>query len=365
VINAEFVIMPAKAGTSVKSRAPGAAMEGAGFYNRHSAMQAAGISLLLSDWETAARETAISGDPIVIADYGSSQGRNSMPPMRIAIDELRARAGGEKPIQVIHTDLPSNDFAALFMTLSDDPSSYMKSNGNVFPSAVGRSYFEPILPPGSVNLGWNSWTMHWMSAGVDAEDHVFPGLSQDEGIVRQTDEIQAGDWRRFLTSRSSELKSGGRMLTAFVGKSAEGTGWNWIGDNLWGAIEDLGREGLLNRDERVGMTVPANGRTIEHIRAPFDSRDRFSGLRLVKAEMLIVPDGTWTAFQSNGDAHQLGTAHANMIRAVCNPTLAGALGARPDKAEVLDQLYARLAERLAAAPDIHEGRLAVAVLEKL
>ena len=65
-------------------------MEGGGFYNRHSALQAAGIARLLPYLEQAARSVEIGDEPVVIADYGSSQGRNSMAPMRIAIEELRA-----------------------------------------------------------------------------------------------------------------------------------------------------------------------------------------------------------------------------------------------------------------------------------
>ncbi len=348
---------------NAKSRA--AAMVGGGFYNRHSAMQAAGISLLIDDWENMARETVIDEGPIVIADYGSSQGRNSMPPMRIAIEELRARAGHDKLIQVVHTDLPSNDFGALFNLLEDDPASYMKGNTNVFPSAIGRSYFEPIIPAGSVNLGWNTWTMHWMSSPVLAPDHVFAGLSANTSVVQQVAERQADDWRTFLKCRANELKSGARMLSASVGSASDGTGWNWIGGHFWEAAKELGSEGLLSQDELLRLTIPANGRTIEQIREPFDSSGHFEGLRLVKSEMLIVPDAAWATFQNNGNAKQLGTTHANMVRGFSGAVVANILGDRTDTAMVLDRLYTRLAERLAASPQIHEGRLAIVVLERL
>jgi hypothetical protein len=339
-------------------------MEGGGFYNRHSAMQAAGISLILDDWERMVRETVIDDGPIVIADYGSSQGRNSMPPMRIAIEELRARAGRDKPINVVHTDLPSNDFAALFTLLADDPESYLKGNDNVFPSAIGRSYFQPILPGGSVNLGWNTWTAHWLGAPVYAPDHVFAGFSVDATIMQKVADQQAKDWRTFLACRASELKPGAQMLLAFVGRDDASTGWNWIGDHFSGAIDELVVEGTLSRDEQLHMTVPVMARSITQVREPFDGHGHFAGLKLVKAEMKIVPDGTWAAFQSTGDAKQLGVAHANMVRGFSGPSIATALGDREDKFAVVDRIYARLAERLAGSPQIHEGRLAVVVLQK-
>jgi len=59
------------------------AMEGAGFYNRNSNLQAAGIELALPFLMEAVHAIPTDGQgPLVIADYGSSQGRNSMRPMR-------------------------------------------------------------------------------------------------------------------------------------------------------------------------------------------------------------------------------------------------------------------------------------------
>ena len=152
------------------------AMEGSGFYNRNSAMQAAGIALLLPFWEAACRTVAIDNGTIVIVDYASSQGRNSMAPMRIAIEELRGRAGAGTPVEVIHTDLPSNDFSSLFKALQEEPDSYMRGASGIFPAAIGRSYFEPLFPPGRVHLGWNTWSMQWMSRSpANAPDHILAG----------------------------------------------------------------------------------------------------------------------------------------------------------------------------------------------
>lgn len=126
------------------------AMEGAGYYNRNSGMQAAGIALALPLLEAAAQAVTADNDgPLVVADFGSSQGRNSMLPMRLAIEALRRQFGHERAIEIVHTDLPSNDFASLFRMLDEDESSYLRGQVNIFPSAIGRSYFEQILQPGA------------------------------------------------------------------------------------------------------------------------------------------------------------------------------------------------------------------------
>ena len=125
-------------------REPGddpSAMEGDGFYNRNSAMQAAGTALLSTIWEAACKTVAINADDsaVTIVDYGSSQGRNSMVPIRLAMDALRKRAGQMIPIEVVHTDLPSNDFSALFEAMVKEPDSYMSGTSGVFPSSVKKS----------------------------------------------------------------------------------------------------------------------------------------------------------------------------------------------------------------------------------
>jgi SAM dependent carboxyl methyltransferase len=343
----------------------GAAMEGGGFYNRNSAMQAGGIAGLLPLLESAARNVKVGHEPVVIADYGASQGRNSMGPMRIAIEEIRARTAADRPVQVIHTDLPSNDFSALFAALDDDAGSYLTGLSNVFPSAIGRSYFQPIIAPGSVHLGWNTWSMHWMNGEtIQAPDQVFADFSTDKRIKDAVGQRQAADWQRFLECRASELRPGGRLITAFVGKNSELSGWEWLSDAFWGAIVDLGKSGVLSREEQTRLTVPAAPRSIEAVRAPFEASGSFAGLKLEHASLVDVPDPFWQAYKASGDAVAFAQAHANTTRAWSGPTLLRCLGDRPDRAAVLDMIYDRLAARLAVAPQEHKPFLAAAVLVK-
>ena len=124
-------------GTAIASMA----MEGSGYYNRNSNLQEAGIRLALPLLEAAAGSVPTDGPvhaPLVIADYGCSQGRNSMHPMALAIDRLRSRVGADRPIEVIHTDLPSNDFASLFAALHDESVSYLANRpGSIWGGTPG------------------------------------------------------------------------------------------------------------------------------------------------------------------------------------------------------------------------------------
>lgn len=341
------------------------AMEGNGFYNQYSALQAAGVAMLLPLWQTACRTVNITDAHPVIVDYGSSQGRNSMAPMRLAIDELRIRLGASVPIEVIHTDLPSNDFSSLFEALRDDPNSYMAGLSGIFPSAIGRSYFDPLVPAGRVHLGWNSWTMQWMSRSpADAPDHILAGLSGVTQVSAAVKEQQALDWRRFLEVRSFEMRPGARLLSAFTGRITDETGWEWLCGELWSAVLDLKYDGLLSERATEKITIPIGFRTIDEIKSPFVGDNGFAGLEIEHVEIIKVPDEGWADFQRSGDGQKLAQRHANMMRAWSGPTIAGLIEPNRDRAALLENLFARFATRLAIAPKKHEPYLAVALLAK-
>jgi hypothetical protein len=344
------------------------AMEGGGYYNRNSSLQEAGTRLALPFLEAATDAVPIDGPtgaPLVIADYGSSQGRNSMRPMALAIDRLRARAGPDRPIEVVHTDLPSNDFTSLFMALQDDGASYLTNRPGVFPSAVGRSYFEPILPAARVLLGWNTWTLHWLSRNpVDVADNVVAAFSAS-GRDREAARTQsAADLSNFLAARSVELAPGAKLVSLSMGATPELHGWDWvIGTELWGAARDMAGEGLLTQTELTRFTIPVAGRTEADLEAPFAAGD-FHGLSLDYAKVLDAPDPFWEEFQATGDAGQLGKRWKGMLRAVSGPIAAAAFGSRPNVDALVDKLFDRLEARIAAAPQPHRHFVAITVVSQ-
>ena len=105
-----------------------APMEGHGVYNRSSRVQAAGLSPAVPLLEQAAKSVPLPAgpDPVFLVDYGSSEGHNSLGPLATAVRVLRERLGPERAISVVHTDLPDNDFTALFGTVAADPNSYLR-----------------------------------------------------------------------------------------------------------------------------------------------------------------------------------------------------------------------------------------------
>jgi hypothetical protein len=341
------------------------AMEGAGFYNRNSSLQAAGIELALPLLDAAAQGLQVDGEaPLVIADFGSSQGRNSMRPMRLAIETLRRRFGPDRPIEVIHTDLPSNDFASLFRMLDEEETSYLSGQPRVFPSAVGRSYFAPILPPARVHLGWNSWTLHWMSRNpIEVHDHVLAICSASAAAREAVRHQLADDWQNFLAARAVELAPRGRLVSLSMGATTESHGWEWILGELWHATVELADEGLISANELNRFTVPVGGRTTADLAAPFAAGE-FEGLSLDHAEVMEAPDPFWDEYRRTGDVRQFARKWAGMVQAVCGPVALAAFASRADGEALAAELFLRLEARVAAAPQRHEHFVAIAAVRK-
>jgi len=337
-------------------------MEGGGFYNRNSTLQAAGIAEVIPLWQEMARTVQIGNEALTIADYASSEGRNSSVPMRIAIDALRSRTGKDRLVEVIHTDLPSNDFCSLFLSLESDPDSYMQSGG-VFPSAVGRSYFQPIIPPNRVHLGWNSWSLHWLSECPNVPDHVAPDLSALLDIRNAIAHRQADDWKCFLEARSSELRVGGKLLTVSAGRTTERLGWKWLDGALWSVVEEMGREGLLSEGEKLRITRPYVQRSEADIRAPF-ADGPFAGMEMEHVDVFEVPDPHWDEFQATHDAVMLGKAWRDTTRAYTSPMIMAALDGNPDRSDLVEDLYDRFASKIEAKPQRNEVYGVVVVLSK-
>ena len=159
---------------------PMTAMEGSGYYNEHSAQQQEAAQVGVELLRAATREVPLPlNAPLLVADYGASQGRNSLVPLSAAIEALRARPAGHGPIAVVHTDLAENDFSSLFELVATDPDSYRQSD--VFTYTVGRSFYDTLFPQSTVTLGWSSTAVLWLSAvPCPLPDNLFAFMARGE-----------------------------------------------------------------------------------------------------------------------------------------------------------------------------------------
>jgi len=333
-------------------------MEGHGVYNRSSRVQAAGLSPALPLFERAARAVTLATAPeaIVIADYGSSEGRNSLAPMAVAVSSLRERVGPEREISVVHTDLPGSDFSALFETLDTDPDSYLRFDSATFASAVGRSFYQQILPSGSVTLGWSSWAVQWLSrTPAPILDQLQVAYSQDPLTRAAYTRQAAEDWRTLLAHRGRELRPGGRLVVLTMAVSDDGDfGYRSVLEAMYGSLIGLVDEGYVDSEEARRMAIPTVGRSHADLIAPFAENGCFAELSIEHADVFLGEDRIWKEFERDRDANAFGARWAAFSRASVFPTLALSLnGGRDDPraAAFVEKLEAGMAARLAAAPE--------------
>ncbi|MBV9298079.1 MAG: SAM-dependent methyltransferase [Verrucomicrobia bacterium] len=340
---------------AVVSPAP---MEGHGAYNRSSRVQAAGLSPAVPLLEQAAKTAALEllPQPVIVADYGSSEGHNSLGPLAVAIRTLRKRAGPGRAIWVVHTDLPDNDFTALFQTLAVDPNSYLHGDSAVFASAIGRSFYEQLLPSSSVTLAWSSWAVQWLSRlPAQIPDQVQIAYSRDPAARAAFARQAAEDWRTFLVHRGCELRPGGKLVVLTMAVDEAGNfGYRPLLEAMYAALLDMVKEGFLRAEEARRMVIPTVGRSRSDFVEPFADSGSFNGLSIEQMEVFLSEDRIWAEFENNGDARGFGAQWAAFSRASVFPTLAAGLetGRAGSRAiTFVNRLEADVAARLAASPE--------------
>jgi hypothetical protein len=258
--------------------------------------------------------------------YGSAEGRNSLAPVRIAVQVLRERH--QSPISVVHVDRPSNDFASLFTLIRTDPESYLATAEEVFAYATGASFYDRIFPAEQVCLAWSSLALHWLgSLPKGVRGHVWPSHlagAEREPFARQADT----DWRRFLRHRAAELRPGGKLVVVVPVMDRDGSwGIGELAARTTMALREMVVDGLLREAELARMVVPIYNRTAAELEAPFT--DRTLDLVIKRQSLDRTSDPLWQTYLASGDATALADGYAGFVRAAFGPTFADALD--PDR----------------------------------
>lgn len=341
------------------------------YYTAGSRLQAAGLRPAIALFEQAAAVVPLPKppQPIVIADYGAATAHNSLLPICAAIAVLRTRTTREHSVLVAHTDVPDNDFTAMFRTLAEDPDSYLRKDAAAFASAVGRSFYSQIMPSNSVNLGWSSYAVQWLSrAPAPVPDHLQVAHTADDSVRAAYARQAAHDWHEFIAFRGRELCPGGRLVVMTMGIGEDGEyGYRPLLAAMTDALAELAATGLVREDEVRRMTIPTVSRRAADFMAPFAPSGRFERLEIEHLDIFDGEDRFYGQYRQDKDDKAFGLNWAQFARASVLPTLAGALqgaGAEARAAQLLDRLEAGIAARLAAAPEPTQIPLAHLVLHK-
>ena len=345
-------------------------MKGAGYYDQHSTAQMSSIQAL-EDWvEDAVASVPLPApaEPVTVLDLGSSEGRNAIQGMVTIVAGLRQRT--RQPVRTVYSDLGSNNFNQLFANLEEARRAGLFPAG-VYPSAVGGSFYGPLLPPGTVHLATSFNAIQWLDRlppVVLTDDVVYsrphlnrPGITASAKVTAAFVGQAEQDLVRFLECRAKELVPGGKLLLASPGDTDEARVSDGIGDVLKDACLDLVAAGMLKREQYERLTMPVYFRTVAELLAPLERADSpIHGLFAVeRAEALEAPTPFVIEFLRGGDVAGYASAYTGFLRAISEPVVRTAFNQPTGEAGTIEGLYKRVRARLLAEPERYMWRYIV------
>lgn len=344
------------------------AMRGAGYYSANT-LGARTVINRVGDLVLGALErmpALAAGQTFGIADFGAADGGTSMDMIRRLTGALREREP-HRQMSIVYTDLPHNDFSALFRLTqgligpADGPP--LAQTPGLFVFGSGTSFYNQILPDGALSLGFSATAMHWLSSRpCMIEDHVQAvGAAEAEQAAFRARAL--ADWDTILLARARELRPGGRLVLANfcideAGRYLGHTGGVDMFDSFARHWRDLRDSGRITEREYVDATFQQFYKTPEEFAAPFrdpNSAVARAGLRLEHVSTLVTPCPYAAAFGEHGDAHAFAQAYVPTLRSWSETVFAGALAGRDAaaRAEILDAFYSAYAAEVARAPEGH------------
>ena len=331
-------------------------MVGGGYYDANSTFQAE-VAATGSDLLGLA-VAALTVEPCrqaTVADYGCSEGRNSMAIVGWALTLLAARGATE--MAVVHNDLPTNDWGVLAANLSG-PESYLRS----FPAAralfAPHGFFQRVTLPASITLGASGSAAHWLSqqpTGIDMPRSLYRSDAPADQLPKILARA-ASDWEDFLAARADELQPGGVLLVQMLG--ADG-GVDPVRVSAAGlmklmnaSILELVDGGEIPADAYARYCFPVVPRTIAEATAPLAGplADR---LELLHCSLTPVASPYQVAFDKTRDAVAFAKDYTAFTRAFSESSLREGVFrfARSGADNAANRIYALMQEALAAHPD--------------
>jgi hypothetical protein len=330
-------------------------MVGGGYYDAHSTFQAdvaaSGKALLQ---QAVAALSLPAGGEATVADYGCSEGRNSMATIGGALELLSAR--GVSGFGILHNDLPTNDWQGLAKNLSG-PDSYLVR----FPQAralfAPRGFFERVTVPSSVTLGTSGSAVHWLSRqppNLDMPRSLYRSDAPAAELAKILKQA-AADWQAFLEARAQELQPGGVLLVQMLGSDGSTDPVRVSAAGLLKLMNQCALQlvdaGDVPQDVYARYCFPVVPRTIEEAKAPFAGSlaDR---LELLHCALTPVPSPYQVALEKTRDVAAFAKNYTAFTRAFSESSLREGLfnHGKSDANALADRFYAMMQSALLAHP---------------
>lgn len=239
-----------------------------------------------------------------IADYGTADAGTSLGLMSDMVKAVRERCGEDKEIVVHYEDQLTNEWQSVFnhaLGIKEVTDAYGKpipnpyELQNVFVEACGVGFHNQCYPTNSIDFGVSFTAMHWLSRFPSSlKGDVKMHAARCESSPLPEKEQAASDWKAILKARAKELVPGGRFVCVNFCKNSDGyfLGQTDVGASMWDSFQSswnkLKEQGLIDEDERLGVSFPNYYRTKEEFMEAFDDPDISSQIKVISMEERVV-----------------------------------------------------------------------------
>ncbi|KAJ4824153.1 hypothetical protein Tsubulata_033621 [Turnera subulata] len=298
-------------------------------------------------------------DCLSMVDMGCSSGPNTLLPLWEiieTIDSTCSKLNQKAPaIQFFLNDLPGNDFDTVFRSLL--PNFYDKLEkekfdklGPCYVAAMPGSFYGRLFPDNSLHFVHSSYGVHFLSQVPEGLVSEF-GMPMNKGNIclaknspqsvhkAYRDQFEK-DFTSFLSSRSSEVISGGRMVLTFAGSSNHNPACIY-GTGVWIAIcdclKDMADEGKIEESMLDSFNLPVYHSSAPDVEQLIQREGSFDIARLEEIDI------NWDDNIEDGnqdlvfDKWARGKYVSNYLRAVAESVLASQFGS-----SIMDDLFNRL-----------------------
>lgn len=291
--------------------------------------------------------------PFVVADYGAADGANSSRLFERVVARIR-ETDPARAIRLVYVDIadpaPFERFRATYTIANEE---------GVEARYVRSSFYGPVPAlAGAVHLGYSSTALHWLDTS-DVGDGLFrhPACIQPSQLPEAERapfaERWRRDWRRFLVERSREMVPGGMLLLSTL-TNLGGREWpaSAAYDNLRDVCAALHSEGRISDGELQAIFVPSYFATPDEMRGILEEKSVRRHFTLRFRDAMTVPCAYFSrmgdGLETDARRRNLAETLARVVRAWSESSIRAGLSA--DHADLVDEVYDRLAERFCEAP---------------
>ena len=344
------------------------AMRGAGYYSERTA----GARDVINDAATMVLAALADGPDtpqLRIADFGAADGGTSREMWDRVIGQRRD-AGDHRQVEMLYTDLASNDFSTLFRLMQgmqgDPAHAYQSRYSDVFVHGCGTGFHQQLMADNTLNLGFSATAMHYVSVKpLEIPNHVHAACG-DAASKAAFAAQAAQDWQKILLARAAELIPGGRFICLNFGIDEAGrylghTGGKHMFDHFHKFWLALYQHGTITATEYERATFAQYYRSVEEFCAPFndpDSAVRKAGLTLKSCHSKLTKCPYEAAFLA-ADGAMSNQDYADSLiptmRSWSETVFRTALDQRPaaEADRIIDSFYNAYRDEVAADPAGH------------